>query len=119
MTVTDILNTKFMMQRQGEGAYQQMPAMKYMMYFMPVMFFFILNDYPSGLNYYYFLSTLISVLTTIIMRRTTNEEKLLNTLESNKKDIKDAKKGFFADRLKALQDQQEQLTKERQKRQGK
>ncbi len=118
MTITNILNTKFMMQQQGDGAYQQMPAMKYMMYLMPVMFFFILNDYPSGLNYYYFLSTLIGVVTTIIMRRTTNEERLLNTLEANKKDMKDAKKGFFADRLKALQDQQEMMTKERQKRQN-
>ena len=80
MTITNILNTKFMMQQQGDGAYQQMPAMKYMMYLMPVMFFFILNDYPSGLNYYYFLSTLIGLVNTIIIRRPTNEARLINTL---------------------------------------
>ncbi len=119
MTVTNMLNTKYMMQQQGDGAYQQMPAMKYMMYLMPVMFFFILNDYPSGLNYYYFLSTLISVATTIIMRRTTNEEKLLNTLEANKKTTADMKKGFMSERLEALQQQQKQMMEERSKRQKK
>ena len=119
MTVTNILNTKFMMQQQGDGAYQQMPAMKYMMYFMPVMFFFVLNDYPSGLNYYYFLSTLISVATTIIMRRTTNEEKLLNSLAANKTTPGDMTKGFMAERLEALQHQQKQLMEERAKREKK
>ncbi len=74
MTVTNILNTKFMMQQQDTGANPQMAAMKWMSYLMPVMFLFILNDYPSGLNYYYFISTLISVVTTLIMRKTTNEE---------------------------------------------
>ena len=55
MTVTNILNTKFMMQQQDTGANPQMAAMKWMSYLMPVMFLFILNDYPSGLNYYYFI----------------------------------------------------------------
>lgn len=120
MTLTNVLNTKYMMQQQGSSdAYQQMPAMKYMMYLMPIMFFFILNDYPSGLNYYYFLSTLISVATTIILRKTTDEEKLLNTLEANKKDTKDVKKSAFAQRLEALQEQQKQAMKERENRQKK
>ncbi|WP_300699747.1 membrane protein insertase YidC [Bacteroides sp.] len=115
MTVTNILNTKYMMQQQDTGANPQMAAMKWMSYLMPVMFLFVLNDYPSGLNYYYFVSTLISVVTTIIMRRTTNEEKLLAQLESNKKDPKKMKKTGFAARLEAMQKQQEQM-KERQKK---
>lgn len=120
MTATNVLNTKYMMQQQGSSdAYQQMPAMKYMMYLMPIMFFFILNDYPSGLNYYYFLSTLISVATTIILRKTTDEERLLNTLEANKKEPKDVKKSAFAQRLEALQEQQKQAMKERENKQKK
>ncbi len=114
MTVTNILNTKYMMQQQDTGANPQMAAMKWMSYLMPVMFLFILNDYPSGLNYYYFISTLVSVITTIILRKTTNEAKLLAELEANKKDPRKMKKSGFAARLEAMQKQQEELMKQRQ-----
>lgn len=116
MTVTNILNTKYMMQQQDTGANPQMAAMKWMSYLMPVMFLFILNDYPSGLNYYYFISTLISVVTTLIMRKTTDEKALLAQLEANRKDPKKMKKTGFAARLEAMQKQQEQMMKERQNR---
>ena len=111
MTVVNILNSKFMMQQQDTGANPQMAAMKWMTYLMPIMMLFILNSYPSGLNYYYFISTLISVVTTLILRKTTNEEKLLAQLEARKKDPKKAKKTGFAARLEAMQKQQEQLLK--------
>ncbi|MGN0048224.1 MAG: membrane protein insertase YidC [Bacteroides sp.] len=114
MTLTTLLNTKYMMQQQDTGANPQMAAMKWMQYLMPLMFFFILNDYPSGLNYYYFLSTLISVVTTIIMRRTTDEQALLAHLEAHKKDPKQMKKTGFAARLEAMQKQQEELMRQRQ-----
>jgi YidC/Oxa1 family membrane protein insertase len=116
MTIVNVLNTKYTMQQQDNGSQQQdqMKMMKWMMYFMPLMFFFILNDYPSGLNYYYFLSTLISVITNIYLRRSTNEEKLLQTLEANKKDPKQMQKSGFAARLEAMQKQQEQMMRERQ-----
>lgn len=116
MTVTQILNTKFMMQQQDTGANPQMAAMKWMSYLMPIMFLFILNEYPSGLNYYYFISTLVSVLTTIILRKTTNEEKLLAQLEANKKDPKQMRKTGFAARLEAMQKQQEELMRQRQQK---
>ena len=116
MTVTNILNTKYMMQQQDTGANPQMAAMKWMSYLMPIMFLFILNDYPSGLNYYYFISTLISVVTTIVLRKTTNEAKLLAQLEANKKDPKKMKTSGFAARLEAMQKQQEELMKQRQNR---
>ena len=114
MTGTNILNTKYMMQQQDTGANPQMAAMKWMSYLMPIMFLFVLNDYPSGLNYYYFISTLVSVVTTLIMRKTTNEEALLAQLEANKKDPKKMKKTGFAARLEAMQKQQEQMMKEKQ-----
>ena len=93
--------------------------MKWMMYLMPIMFLFVLNDYPSGLNYYYFISTLISVVTMIILRRTTDEDKLLADLEAKKKDPKQMKKTGFAARLEAMQKQQEQMAKERANKQNK
>lgn len=114
MTLTNLLNTKYMMQQQDTGANPQMAAMKWMSYLMPIMFLFILNDYPSGLNYYYFISTLVSVVTMIIMRKTTNEAALLAQLEANKKDPKKMKTSGFAARLEAMQKQQEQMMRERQ-----
>ena len=112
MTVTNILNTKFTMSQQDTGQ-QQMAAMKWMMYLMPVMFLFVLNDYPAGLNYYYFISTLISVVTMIVLRRVTNEDKLLAQLEVKK--AKPKKKSGFAARLEQMQKQQEQIMKDRPK----
>ena len=119
MTVTNVLNTKYTMSMQDNGSQPQMAAMKWMMYLMPIMFLFILNDYPAGLNYYYFISTLISVVTMIILRKTTDETKLLAILEANKKDPKQMKKTGFAGRLEAMQKQQEQLKKERLERENK
>ena len=114
MTVVNLLNSKFMMQQQDTGANPQVAAMKWMTYLMPVMMLFILNSYPSGLNYYYFVSTLISVVTTLILRKTTNEEQLLAQLEARKKDPKKMSKNSFAARLEAMQKQQEQMMRERQ-----
>lgn len=116
MTATTILNTKYTMSQQDMGQ-PQMAAMKWMSYLMPVMFLFVLNDYPAGLNYYYFVSTLIGVLTFIVLRRITDEKKLLAQLEAKKEKNKDKKKSGFAARLEAMQKEQERLAKERAKRQ--
>ncbi|NMA75330.1 MAG: membrane protein insertase YidC [Bacteroidales bacterium] len=113
MTVTNILNTKFTMAQQNTGAQPQMAAMKWMMYLMPVMFLFILNSFPSGLTYYYFLSTLISIITTLILKKVINEDKVLAELEANKSTEK--KTSGFAARLAAMQEQQEELSKQQQK----
>lgn len=111
MTVTTILNTKYTMSMQDNGSQPQMASMKWLQYLMPIMFLFILNDYPSGLNYYYFLSTLISVGTMIVLRKITDEKQVLAQLEANKKDPKTMKKSAFAARLEAMQKQQEQMKK--------
>ncbi len=112
MTVTNVLNSKFTMQQQDTGANPQMAAMKWMTYLMPIMFFFILNDYPAGLNYYYFISTLISVATMVILRKMTDEQKLLERLEAYSKTSK--KKSGFAARLEAMQKESEKLKSQRQ-----
>ncbi|MBE6272939.1 MAG: membrane protein insertase YidC [Bacteroidaceae bacterium] len=122
-SVTNILNTWYMMKQQDTGQ-QQMPGMKIMMYLMPVMFIFIFNSYSSGLNYYYFISGLIGILTTIILRKTTNEPKLLAILEANKAKIKQQKgnkgtQGGLMAKLEALQKEQERLQKERMDRMNK
>jgi YidC/Oxa1 family membrane protein insertase len=113
MTITNVLNSVFTMKQQGTGQQQQMPGMKWMMYLMPIMFFFVLNDYPSGLNYYYFLSTLISVVTMIVLRKFTNEKKLLAELETHK--AKPKKQSGFMARLAAMQEQQKQIQENKKK----
>ena len=107
MTATNIVYTKFNMEMTNTGQ-QQMPGMKWMMYLMPLIFLFMLNDYPSGLTYYYFLSLLITILLTIGFRYIINEEKVLAKLEANKAKPK-KKSGFMARLAEAQKIQQQQL----------
>lgn len=105
----------------GQAA-QQLKMMQWMMVLMPVMFFFIFNDYSAGLNYYYFISLLCSVITMWLLRVTTDDDKLLAQLEANyrrNKQNPQKMKGLAA-RLEALQKQQEeQLERERARQRGK
>lgn len=117
MSAANILNTKYTMAQQDTGQ-QQMPGMKVMMYIMPVMFIFILNDYAAGLNYYYFISTLISIITMIALRKFTDEDKLLAKLEEHKSNPKKKQSGFMA-KLAQVQEEQQRLAQERAKRTGK
>ena len=91
--------------------------MQYMMYFMPLMFFFMFNNYSSGLCYYYFVSGLLNILTMWYLRRTTDDQKLLEKLEAYKAAHKnDAKKPTgMAARLEALQKMQEEQARQRRK----
>ena len=81
MTVSSILTTKM----SGTTTGQDQPGMKVMMYMMPVMFMFLFNNFSSGLTYYYFLANMLSWLQNIISKRFINAEKVLATLEENKK----------------------------------
>ena len=112
-SITTIVNQIIMMKQQDTGANPQMAAMKWMMYIMPVMFFFIFNDYASGLSYYYFISGLIGIITMWIMRRMTDEKKLLAQLEANKKSPTQMKQGNMMAKLEALQKKVEEQQKER------
>ncbi|HYQ56795.1 MAG TPA: membrane protein insertase YidC, partial [Draconibacterium sp.] len=87
MTITTIISTKL---SQSATSSQGMPGMKAMMYMMPVMFFFLLNSYPSGLSYYYFLANLITIGQTYLIRSFVDDEKIRAQLLANKK--KPAKK---------------------------
>jgi len=115
MTITNIVYTKFSMESTNTGQ-QQMPGMKLMMYFFPVMMLFIFNQSASGLSYYYFISLLLTVVQTLAFRYFINEEKLLLQLEENKK--KPKKKSGFLQRLEEAQRmQQQQAHKQQQQRQ--
>ncbi|WP_346860342.1 membrane protein insertase YidC [uncultured Draconibacterium sp.] len=101
MTVTTIISTSL---SQSAATSQGMPGMKTMMYMMPVMFLFLLNNYPSGLSYYYFLANLITIGQTYAIRLFVDEDKIRATLQANKK--KPVKKSNFQKRLEDMAKQQ-------------
>ena len=123
--VTNLVNTWITMRQQkntmtGEQA-QQMKFMQYMMYIMPIAFFFMFNNYSSGLNYYYFLSGLTSILILWFLRKTTDDKKLLAKLEANYQANKanpSKKMSGMAARLEALQKQQQAILEEQKRRQA-
>ena len=94
---------------------EQMKMMQWMMYLMPVFFFFMFNDYSSGLNFYYFISLFFSAAIMWALRKTTNDEKLLSTLEARYKENKDnpQKMSGLAARLQAMQQQQQEMQRKR------
>ncbi len=114
-----LLYTWFSMQQQkdqmvGQQA-EQMKVMQWMMYIMPLMFFFIFNDYSSGLNFYYFVSLFMSAAIMYTLRKTTDDAKLLAILEANYQANKNnpKKQSGLAARLEAMQKQAEEMKKQR------
>ena len=122
--VTNIINTIYSMQQQqmNPGQEDTMKMMRWMMYLMPVIFFFSFNNYSSGLCYYYFISGLVGIITMIWLRRSTDDKAILAKLEAdyeaNRNDPNKRKAGgnSMMARLEALQKEQERLQKQQQKR---
>jgi YidC/Oxa1 family membrane protein insertase len=77
-----------------------MPGMQTMMYIMPIMFLFILNNYSSGLSYYYFLANVITIGQTYLIRSFIDEDQIRAKLQVNKK--KPVKKSKFQKRLEDM-----------------
>ena len=119
--VSNVLYSYMTMRQQkdqmvGQQA-EQMKMMQWMMYLMPIMFFFMFNDYSSGLNFYYFISLFFSAAIMWTLRKTTNDEKLLAILEAKYKENKNnptKKTSGLASRLAAMQKQAEELQRQRQ-----
>ena len=121
-SVTQIINTYYTSKLQAPAIStpemeQQQKMMRWMMYFMPVMFFFIFNDYSAGLNYYYFLSTLFSIIIALYLRKSIKEDELLKKMEAYAEKNKGsmAKQTNMMARLEALQEQQRKMLEERER----
>lgn len=118
--ITNIINTIYSMQQQqmAPGQEDSMKMMKWMMYAMPVIFFFSFNNYSSGLCYYYFISGLVGIITMIWLRRSTDDKAILAKLEADyeasRNDPSKRKTGGnnMMARLEALQKEQERLQKQ-------
>ena len=120
--LTQIINTYYTSKMQpsmggSPEMEQQQKMMRWMMYIMPVMFFFIFNEYSSGLNFYYFVSTLVSVFMFIYLRRVIKEDELLKKMEAYAESNKNnpAKQANMMARFEALQEQQKKLIEERER----
>lgn len=103
MTITTIISTWY--NNSISGATGQM---KYIGYFMPLIFLFVLNSFPAGLNYYYFLSTVFTFGQQIVIRQMINDDKILSIIESNKKKPESQKKSKFQQRMEDYMRQQQQ-----------
>ena len=120
--VANVLYSYMTMRQQkdqmvGQQA-EQMKMMQWMMYIMPLMFFFIFNDYSSGLNFYYFISLFMSAAIMWTLRKTTNDEKLLAILEANYQANKNnpKKTSGLAARLEAMQKQADAMREQQRNR---
>lgn len=91
------------------------PAMKYMQYFMPLMFLGFFNTYAAGLTCYMFFSNLINIVQTIGTKKFVfNENKLRAELQRKKS--KPKKKSSFQQRLEEAMKQQQAIQEKRNKK---
>ena len=102
--------------RQQAGT-QQMPGMKFMMYFMPFMMLFIFNNQSAALCLYQLISISFTMVVMILIRRLTSEKKIrarmaaYDAKHSTDKGKK-KKKSSFQQRLEEMQKMAEQMQRE-------
>jgi YidC/Oxa1 family membrane protein insertase len=92
MTISTILTTR--LSQQSTASTQQMPGMKSMMYIMPIMFMFILNNFSSALTYYYFLANVFTFGQNYIFKFFIDDESLHKKMQENKNKAPKKKSGF-------------------------
>jgi YidC/Oxa1 family membrane protein insertase len=97
MTVSTIISMKL---SDTTASSQQVPGMKTMMYIMPVMFLFALNNFSSGLTYYYFLANVITIGQNYLFKSFVDEKEILRKIEEKK--AKPVKKSKFQQRLEEM-----------------
>jgi YidC/Oxa1 family membrane protein insertase len=100
MTVSTIISMKM----SDTSSSQQIPGMKGMMYIMPVMFMFMLNNFSAGLTYYYFLANMITIGQNYLFKQFVDEKEILRKIEEKKS--KTVKKSKFQQRLEDMAKQQ-------------
>lgn len=86
----------------------QMPGMKFMMYFMPVIFLAVMNSYAAGLSWYYFLANMLTFSQNWVIKKFVSDAKIRAKLEANMK--KPVKASGFQKRLEEMARQQQQKT---------
>lgn len=104
MTISTLIYTYF--NNQVSGATGQM---KYIGYITPIIFFGVLNSYPSGLNYYYFLANMMTFAQQYIIRMFVDDNKIHAQIQEHKKKPQsEKKKSGFQQRMEEYMRQQQQ-----------
>lgn len=90
------------------------PAMLYMQYLMPFIFWFMFNKTAAGLTCYMFFSNLLNIAQTIVGKNYLfDSDKIRDTLELNKS--KPKKKGGFQAKLETMMKEQQRIQQEKAK----
>lgn len=103
MTVATLLSTWYNNTISGAANAQ----MKYIGYIMPLIFLFVLNSFPAGLNYYYFLSTVMTFGQQVVIRKMIDDDKIHAIIQANKKKPESQKKSKFQQRMEEYMRQQQ------------
>ena len=109
MTATTVLQMKYSNSMSGSNA--QMPQMKYMMYFMPVIFLGVMNSYAAALSYYYFLANLITFGQQKLIGSMIDDSVLLAKMEEKKQNTPVKGKSKFQARLEKMMKEQQEAQK--------
>lgn len=89
------------------------PAMKYVQYFMPLMFLGFFNSYASGLTAYMFFSNLINILQIIVTKNFIFDDKKIRA-ELDVQKLKPKKTGGFQAKLAEAMKKQQDIASARQ-----
>ncbi|MBK9108290.1 MAG: membrane protein insertase YidC [Saprospiraceae bacterium] len=90
------------------------PAMKYMQYLMPVIFWFMFNKTAAGLTCYMFFSNILNIFQTLLGKYYLfDQNKIRAELELNK--AKPKKTGGFRERLEQMMKEQQKAQQEKAK----
>ena len=112
MTVATLIYTWLNNKMMTMGNTDQMKMMRIFMYFMPIMFLGIFNNFSSGLTYYYLLVNLITFFQMWIFKMGVDEKKIRARLKANM--AKPKKKSGWQARMEEMVKQQ-QLQQKRKK----
>ena len=85
--------------------------MKYMMYFMPIIFLGVMNSYAAALSYYYFIANMMTFAQQYWIRKKTDDKAILAKLEAKQKDPKNQGGNRFQRRMEEMMKQQQQMKK--------
>lgn len=113
MALTMFFYSRITMQGQDTSA---MPGMKFMnLWLMPLMMWFLCNNFSAGLSYYYMLSNIITIIQNWMIRKWFVDEKKIyaRLQEAQSKPVKKSKFQQRIDEMYRIQQQQQQQQKNR------
>ena len=110
MAVSMFFYTKMTMKNTDTSA---MPGMKFMnTWLMPIMMWFLCNNFSAGLSYYYMLSNLITILQNWVIRKWfIDKDKIYARIQAAS--VKPTKKSKFQQRIDAMYKAQQQAQQQK------